>query len=141
MGYSGADFDYRNENEGSVITSLISQLRCVLARPPPRPPHQRHQGGHGSLQGHIPHFRARAPEHARAHHRLYVPPGSHIWVRPPLLALLVVVRALTPPPMRCGAMPTYASADKCPNPEERFIRVLQYYLAGWHIKPKGVKKP
>ncbi|EIW86255.1 Oxysterol-binding protein [Coniophora puteana RWD-64-598 SS2] len=25
--------------------------------------------------------------------------------------------------------------------EERFIRVLQYYLAGWHIKPKGVKKP
>ncbi|GJJ08784.1 hypothetical protein Clacol_003003 [Clathrus columnatus] len=28
-----------------------------------------------------------------------------------------------------------------PNPEERFIRVLQYYLAGWHVKPKGVKKP
>lgn len=27
------------------------------------------------------------------------------------------------------------------NPEERFIRVLQYYLSGWHIKPKGVKKP
>ncbi|GAA5954637.1 hypothetical protein JCM21900_006088 [Sporobolomyces salmonicolor] len=25
--------------------------------------------------------------------------------------------------------------------EERFIRVLKYYLAGWHIKPKGVKKP
>jgi hypothetical protein len=21
------------------------------------------------------------------------------------------------------------------------MRVLQYYLAGWHIKPKGVKKP
>ncbi|GAA5885622.1 hypothetical protein JCM16303_001487 [Sporobolomyces ruberrimus] len=25
--------------------------------------------------------------------------------------------------------------------EERFITVLKYYLAGWHIKPKGVKKP
>ncbi|GAA6062539.1 hypothetical protein JCM10212_004305 [Sporobolomyces blumeae] len=25
--------------------------------------------------------------------------------------------------------------------EERFIQVLRYYLAGWHIKPKGVKKP
>ncbi|GAA5832768.1 hypothetical protein JCM11251_005755 [Rhodosporidiobolus azoricus] len=25
--------------------------------------------------------------------------------------------------------------------EERFISVLRYYLAGWHIKPKGVKKP
>ncbi|KAG8759622.1 hypothetical protein FRC11_001697 [Ceratobasidium sp. 423] len=27
------------------------------------------------------------------------------------------------------------------SPEERFIRVLRYYLSGWHIKPKGVKKP
>lgn len=33
------------------------------------------------------------------------------------------------------------SAENCDDPEERFIRVLQYYLAGWHIKPKGVKKP
>lgn len=33
------------------------------------------------------------------------------------------------------------SAEHCKDPEERFIRVLQYYLAGWHIKPKGVKKP
>ena len=33
------------------------------------------------------------------------------------------------------------SADLCEDPEDRFIRVLQYYLAGWHIKPKGVKKP
>lgn len=32
-------------------------------------------------------------------------------------------------------------AENCNDPEERFIRVLQYYLAGWHIKPKGVKKP
>jgi len=32
-------------------------------------------------------------------------------------------------------------ADLCEDPEDRFIRVLQYYLAGWHIKPKGVKKP
>ncbi|KAF9042056.1 hypothetical protein BJ165DRAFT_1415892 [Panaeolus papilionaceus] len=32
-------------------------------------------------------------------------------------------------------------AEGFDDPEERFIRVLQYYLAGWHIKPKGVKKP
>lgn len=25
--------------------------------------------------------------------------------------------------------------------EERFIAVTRYYLSGWHIKPKGVKKP
>lgn len=33
------------------------------------------------------------------------------------------------------------SAEECDDPEERFMKVLQYYLAGWHIKPKGVKKP
>ena len=36
---------------------------------------------------------------------------------------------------------SFLRADTIGNPEERFIRVLQYYLAGWHIKPKGVKKP
>ena len=33
------------------------------------------------------------------------------------------------------------SADALSEPEERFIAVLRYYLSGWHIKPKGVKKP
>ncbi|KAG8856938.1 hypothetical protein FRB96_006201 [Tulasnella sp. 330] len=32
-------------------------------------------------------------------------------------------------------------AESIESPEERFIRVLSYYLSGWHIKPKGVKKP
>ncbi|POY71660.1 hypothetical protein BMF94_5355 [Rhodotorula taiwanensis] len=32
-------------------------------------------------------------------------------------------------------------ASDLDSPEERFISVLRYYLAGWHIKPKGVKKP
>lgn len=32
-------------------------------------------------------------------------------------------------------------AENVEDPDERFIKVLQYYLAGWHIKPKGVKKP
>jgi len=27
------------------------------------------------------------------------------------------------------------------DPEERFLAVLRCYLAGWHIKPSGVKKP
>jgi hypothetical protein len=36
---------------------------------------------------------------------------------------------------------SFLSAENFDDPEERFIRVLQYYLAGWHIKPKGVKKP
>ncbi|KIO23185.1 hypothetical protein M407DRAFT_244881 [Tulasnella calospora MUT 4182] len=32
-------------------------------------------------------------------------------------------------------------AENIPEPEERFVQVLSYYLSGWHIKPKGVKKP
>ncbi|CAE6426113.1 unnamed protein product [Rhizoctonia solani] len=35
----------------------------------------------------------------------------------------------------------FPTAENDPQPEERFIRVLRYYLSGWHIKPKGVKKP
>ncbi|SGY63409.1 BQ5605_C007g04798 [Microbotryum silenes-dioicae] len=31
--------------------------------------------------------------------------------------------------------------DKIESPEDRFIQVLRYYLGGWHIKPRGVKKP
>ncbi|SCZ88971.1 BZ3500_MvSof-1268-A1-R1_Chr1-1g00865 [Microbotryum saponariae] len=31
--------------------------------------------------------------------------------------------------------------DKIDSPEDRFIQVLRYYLGGWHIKPRGVKKP
>lgn len=32
-------------------------------------------------------------------------------------------------------------AEQLDDPTERFIKVLAYYLSGWHIKPKGVKKP
>lgn len=32
-------------------------------------------------------------------------------------------------------------AGKIEDPAERFVAVMRYYLAGWHIKPKGVKKP
>ena len=46
------------------------------------------------------------------------------------------------PPLRTHlASQTASSAEAVPDPEERFIRVLMYYLSGWHIKPKGVKKP
>lgn len=32
-------------------------------------------------------------------------------------------------------------AGELGSPEERFVAVLSYYMSGWHIKPKGVKKP
>lgn len=32
-------------------------------------------------------------------------------------------------------------ADQLPSEQERFLAVLGYYMSGWHIKPKGVKKP
>jgi len=46
------------------------------------------------------------------------------------------------PPLRTQPhTQTFSSAGVVADPEERFIRVLMYYLSGWHIKPKGVKKP
>ncbi len=79
--------EYRDENEGSIIASLISQLRRVLAHPPPpgcgRAPSDasRAQSWHGSPQSDLPDLRTRAPQHARAHHRLYVPSRSPLRVR------------------------------------------------------------
>ncbi|KAI8359723.1 hypothetical protein B0O80DRAFT_381915 [Mortierella sp. GBAus27b] len=32
-------------------------------------------------------------------------------------------------------------ANQLQNPVERFVAVTRYFLSGWHIKPKGVKKP
>ena len=32
-------------------------------------------------------------------------------------------------------------ALKTKEPEQRFLLVLKYFLSGWHIQPKGVKKP
>ncbi|KAG0068124.1 hypothetical protein BGZ89_005203 [Linnemannia elongata] len=32
-------------------------------------------------------------------------------------------------------------ANQIQDPEERFVAVTRYFLSGWHIKPKGVKKP
>ncbi|KAJ2591975.1 Oxysterol-binding protein OBPa [Coemansia sp. RSA 1722] len=33
------------------------------------------------------------------------------------------------------------NANKNEDPIERFIGVVKYYMSGWHIHPKGVKKP
>ncbi|KAF9920929.1 hypothetical protein FBU30_009115 [Linnemannia zychae] len=32
-------------------------------------------------------------------------------------------------------------ANQLQDPVERFVAVTRYFLSGWHIKPKGVKKP
>ncbi|KAG0029449.1 hypothetical protein BGZ81_003791 [Podila clonocystis] len=32
-------------------------------------------------------------------------------------------------------------ANQLEDPVERFVAVTKYFLSGWHIKPKGVKKP
>jgi len=33
------------------------------------------------------------------------------------------------------------NAHELETPEERFLAVTKYYLSGWHIRPKGVRKP
>lgn len=32
-------------------------------------------------------------------------------------------------------------ASREPDAQQRFLAVLAYYMSGWHIKPRGVKKP
>ncbi|KAL0945544.1 hypothetical protein HGRIS_014705 [Hohenbuehelia grisea] len=90
-----ADFYYRDENEGSIIASLISQLRVGM-----------------DLS------------------RVTFP----TFVLEPRSMLERITDFMSHPDLIFGA-------EHCNDPEERFTRVLQYYLAGWHIKPKGVKKP
>ncbi|KAJ2775108.1 Oxysterol-binding protein OBPa [Coemansia nantahalensis] len=33
------------------------------------------------------------------------------------------------------------SASQCGDPVDRFVGVVKYYMSGWHIHPRGVKKP
>lgn len=30
---------------------------------------------------------------------------------------------------------------KIADPVERFVEVLRFYMAGWHVRPAGVRKP
>ncbi|KAG9310320.1 hypothetical protein JVU11DRAFT_9444 [Chiua virens] len=89
------DTSILDENEGSVITSLISQLRV----------------GMDLSKVTFPTF-----------------------VLEPRSMLERITDFMSHPDVIFGA-------EDCVEPEERYLRVLQYYLAGWHIKPKGVKKP
>ncbi|KAI0029071.1 Oxysterol-binding protein [Vararia minispora EC-137] len=89
------DTDILDEDEGSIILSLISQLRV----------------GMDLSKVTFPTF-----------------------VLEPRSMLERITDFMAHPDLLFGA-------EQCDDPEERFIRVLQYYLAGWHIKPRGVKKP
>ncbi|KAF8523108.1 hypothetical protein BU17DRAFT_43974 [Hysterangium stoloniferum] len=89
------DTSILDEQEGSVITSLISQLRIGM-----------------DLQ------------------KVSFP----TFVLEPRSMLERITDFMSHPDLIFGA-------ESESGPEERFIRVLQYYLSGWHIKPKGVKKP
>ncbi|KAI0693647.1 Oxysterol-binding protein [Cytidiella melzeri] len=89
------DTSILDEQEGSIISSMISQLRVGMDL-----------------------------------HKVTFP----TFVLEPRSMLERITDFMSHPDLIFGA-------ENCPDPEERFIRVLQYYLAGWHIKPKGVKKP
>ncbi|KIP04051.1 hypothetical protein PHLGIDRAFT_121031 [Phlebiopsis gigantea 11061_1 CR5-6] len=89
------DTSILDEQEGSVISSMISQLRVGMDL-----------------------------------HKVTFP----TFVLEPRSMLERITDFMSHPDLIFGA-------ESCDDPEERFLRVLQYYLAGWHIKPKGVKKP
>ncbi|KAF8338148.1 Oxysterol-binding protein [Cantharellus anzutake] len=85
----------RDENEGSIIMSLISQLRI----------------GMDLSKVAFPTF-----------------------VLEPRSMLQRITDFMSHPDLIFGA-------ENEADPEERFLRVLRYYMSGWHRKPRGVKKP
>ncbi|CAE6430945.1 unnamed protein product [Rhizoctonia solani] len=89
------DTSILDENEGSIVMSIISQLRIGM-----------------DLQ------------------RVAFP----TFVLEPRSMLERITDFMSHPDLIFGQVDSAA-------PEERFFRVLRYYLSGWHIKPKGVKKP
>jgi hypothetical protein len=40
-----------------------------------------------------------------------------------------------------GHVATVLEATRLTDPKDRFLSVVKFYLSGWHLKPKGVKKP
>jgi len=128
------DPDYRDENEGSIITSLISQLKyvyqCCFVL---------------ALTYHLLHL---SPQRVGMDlSRVTFP----TFVLEPRSMLERITDFMSHPDLifgqadfvlySCTSSDFISRAEHCNDPEERFIRVLQYYLSGWHIKPKGVKKP
>ncbi|EJD04489.1 oxysterol-binding protein family [Fomitiporia mediterranea MF3/22] len=89
------DTSVLDEQEGSIISSLISQLRIGMDL-----------------------------------HRVTFP----TFVLEPRSMLERIADFMSHPELIFGA-------EELDDPEERFLVVLRYYLSGWHIKPKGVKKP
>jgi len=89
------DTEILNQNEGSIILSILSQLRAGADL-----------------------------------HRVTFP----TFVLEPRSMLERITDFMSHPELIFGA-------DELPSEEERFIAVLRYYLSGWHIKPRGVKKP
>jgi hypothetical protein len=57
---------------------------------------------------------------------------------PDLIFGSVVLRTLATKCALLSIVLNARSAGEIEDPNERFIQVLRYYLAGWHIKPKGV---
>lgn len=106
----------RDEQEGSVIISIISQLRFVVSFPALR---------EVTLNPHPV-----MPRIGMDLQKVSFP----TFVLEPRSMLERITDFLSHPDLIFGA-------DLETNSEERFVRILQYYLSGWHVKPKGVKKP
>lgn len=153
-----ADHDeFRDEQEGSIISSIISQLRCVVLTLPSN----RFIVSDASiclfmiLWLDVPLWlRLYGTHHGDDRigmdlHRVTFP----TFVLEPRSMLERIADFMSHPELVFGSvvilrrpvgnlmLSLLDRAEKVDDPEERFLMVLRYYLSGWHIKPKGVKKP
>jgi len=94
-GAAAEDTEELDEDQGSILLSLISQLRIGMDL-----------------------------------HKVTLP----TFVLEPRSMLERVTDFLSHPDVLFGT-------HELESPEERFLAILTYYMSGWHIKPRGVKKP
>ncbi len=138
MSFFDIDAECRDENEGSIITSLISQLRLASALSVCFTASHRMFNSPWISAGSEWIFQ-------RSHFRHSFLNLEACWNESPISCRtrtsFLGTFSLGRFQFRTTTNQDIHSADTVDDSEERFIRVLQYYLAGWHIKPKGVKKP
>ena len=94
--------------------------------------------GHGSEQDRSPDVCAGAEITAGANHRLLLAPGTDLWVSAAWATNhSYAVQRTAQIESRLPESALTDSVGKEPDEKERFLRVMTYYLSGWHIKPKG----
>lgn len=128
-GGEGYDTTNLDKEQGNVLMSLISQRESTFSRRSVRGRRgerlMNSPARDGFEQDCFTYFCARAEIPLGENHRFLLSPRAHLWVH---ISFLNNTKEWWTNESRAGQEP---------DQKERFLRVMTYYLSGWHIKPKG----